>query len=126
MLGNLLIGSCNVDFANREVDFTTVAYTLSQTVQLDGDANGDGFLVVHLVEVDMKQRVGNGMELQLFDDGLVCLAIDVEVDNVNIGCVDYLAQFGCGAGKCQSNGLAFFASFAIEVTGNETFFSQKF
>ena len=71
MLRDLLIRSCNVNLADREVHASTVAYTLCQTNELDRNTDSERLLVVNLIEVYVKQSVCYRVELNLLEDSCV-------------------------------------------------------
>ena len=74
----------------------------------------------------MQQGVGDGMELQLLHHGRVALAVDDEVDKIDVRGVDHLAQLVKRASKRHSLGQAVLVlCLTIEVAGNQTFFSQQ-
>ena len=92
MLRNSLVFRCNVDLADREVHTATIAHTLCQTIELDRDAHSDRLLVVNLVEVNVKEGVCYRMELKLLENRCTLLAVDDELDNVDVWSVDDLSQ----------------------------------
>ena len=92
MLRDLLIRSCNVNLADREVHASTVAYTLCQPNELDRNTDSERLLVVNLIEVYVKQSVCYRVELQLLHYSGMRLAINEQVDNIDVGSVDNLAE----------------------------------
>ena len=59
---------------------------------LDRDAHCDRLLVVNLVEVNVKEGVCYRMELKLLENRCTLLAVDDELDNVDVWSVDDLSQ----------------------------------
>jgi hypothetical protein len=127
VLRDLLIRSCDVDLADREVHAATVANTLCQTVELDGDADGDRLLIVDLVEVDVQRSVGDGVELDLLENSRVILTVDSDLDNVDVRSVNHFAQLAEGRCESKSRGLAIGVfGLTIEVARDETFLTEGF
>ena len=113
--------------ADREVHTTTVADTLSQTNKLHGNTNGDRLGIVHLIEVNVQQRVGHGVELKFLEDSCVVLAVNIEVDHIDVGSVDELAEVAHRHCESLGNGLAILTFLlAIEVAGDKSLLTQFF
>ena len=125
MLRNCLVRSSNIDLADRQVDTTTVAHTLSQTVELNGDTDSDRLLVVHLVEVDVEQCVSHRMELQFLHHGSVNLTVDNELYYIDVGSVNHLAELSHWANERSGYGQTVLVLLlAVHVTWDKTLFAQ--
>ena len=124
MLRNLLIRSGNIYLADREVQTATVTNTLGQTVELNGNTDGDGLLIVHLIEVNVQRSVCHGVELDLLHDSCVLLALDVEADHIDVRSIDELAELCESDGEGQSLGLAINFLLTIKVTRNIAFLTE--
>jgi hypothetical protein len=66
------------------------------------------------------------MELELLDDGLVLGTINVEVDYIHMGRIDYLTQLGCRCteGECLGQ-TVFTLLLTIQITGHETLLAKQ-
>ena len=120
------VRSCNVDLADREVHLTTIAYTLCQTNEFYRDTDCNRLVLVHLEEVYMQQCVCYRMELQFLHDCCVRLAVDYEVDHVDMRSVDNLTQFAHRNSESHCYRFAVLCCLTVEVAGYQTFFSQFF
>ena len=120
MLGDLLVRSLDVDLADGEVHATTSANTSSETLKLHGHTHDDRLLVVDLVEVDVEQSVRDRVELQLLHDGRMALAVDDEVDDVDVRRIDELAELRHRGDKRHGDGTAVLALLlTIDVAGHQ-------
>ena len=68
----------------------------------------------------MTHLIRERMELRVLEDGFVFLAIDIQIDEMNIRCVNRRFQISCGYGKV----VLFFAT--IEHCGYFTLVAQLF
>ena len=73
--------------------------TPCQADELHGNADGDRLLVVDLVEVYVEQRVCYRMELKLLEDSRVGFAVDDQLYDVDVRCVNQFAQFCHGSSE---------------------------
>ena len=126
VLRNLLVRRLDVDLADRHVHASAVAYTLCQAGELHGNTDGDGLLVVDLVEVNVEQRVRYRVELQFLENRRVRFAVDDQLDDVDVRCVDHLAQFRHRSGEGDCYRLAVLVRLAIEVAGDEALLAEQF
>ena len=62
------------------------------TLEVNGNLNNDGLVLSNLEQVDVKNSVANGMELEVLQDSLAGLAIISQVNDTNVGAVDQLAN----------------------------------
>ena len=62
------------------------------TLEVNGNFNYNGLVFGNLHEVDVKNSVAYGMELEVLQDGLAGLAIIGQVDYIHVGAVDELAH----------------------------------
>ena len=74
----------------------------------------------------MQQSLGGGVELQLLDDGLVLLALNININNVHMGRIDHLAQLHERSGKRKSLGQTFLVLFlTIQIAGHHTLLAHQ-
>lgn len=83
----------DLELADAGSELTTSLYTFCEAVEADGHFHDDGLLVGDLVEVDVQDVVLDGMELSFLEDGHALVTVDVEVNGVDFGGVDELAEF---------------------------------
>jgi len=127
VLRDLLIRSSDVNLTDREVHATTIANTLCQTVELNGDADSDRLLIVDLVEVDVQRSVGDGVELDLLQDSGMILTVDIDLNNVDVRSVDHFAELverSSESERCRLTLSVFLLT--IEVARDETFLTEGF
>ena len=84
--------SGNLDLTDREAQTTTGTYTSSVTNEVYRDTYSDRLLWSDFVEVNVQNSVCYWVELNLLHDSDVLLALDVDVDDINVRSVDSLAQ----------------------------------
>jgi len=125
LLGNLFVRSLYHKLADRKAKTSTIANTLSQAHEVNRNTDSDALFFVDFVEVSMQQSVCYRVELQLLHDGGVLLAIDIEVNHIDMGRINHLAKFGHGHSerKCFGQSVGIFL-LAIKVTGNQSLFSH--
>ena len=100
---------------------------MCQTNEFNRDTDSDGFLLVDLKEVDVYHSVCYGVKLKFFQNGCMVLALNVKIDNVNMGGVDSLAEVGHRNGKCHGYGCTLLVfSLTIEVARNDTLLAELF
>ena len=75
----------NVEFTHLNLKFTTSLNAFGVTNNAEGYTDCYRLLGEDLKEVDVEDVVGNGMELNVLEDNLHGLAIDGQVDDVDIG-----------------------------------------
>ncbi len=91
-LGHVGIDGAHFELLHRESELTTGLHTSGVTFEAHGHFDNHGLLVVHLEEVDVKHLIGNGVELELLEHGVLLHAIDIKLDSEDIGGVDKLAH----------------------------------
>ena len=124
VLRNLLVRSSNVDLTDREVHATTITYTLCKTCELNWDTDCDRLLIVNLEEVYVKNSVSYRVELDILEDSCVRLAVDNEVDNIDVRSVDNLTELSHRNCKSHSCRLAVLLCEAVNVARNKSFLTQ--
>ena len=87
-----VIESFHFKLTDLQSQLTTGFYTFSQTFQLYGYLHNDGLSLVDFVEVNVQNVVFYGVELDILHDGVYLLAIDDEVNHVDVGGVNKVAQ----------------------------------
>ena len=92
LLRNLTVRSSNLELTDREAHTTTGTYTSCVTNEVYRDTNSDWLLRSYLEEINVKESVCNWVELELLEDSNVLLALDVEVDNVDVWSVNCLTE----------------------------------
>ena len=78
----------DVELTHLNLELTAGLDTFGVTGDGEGYADGYWFVVEDLEEVDVENLLRDGVELDVFEDGLHLGAIDTEVDDVDIGGVD--------------------------------------
>jgi hypothetical protein len=86
--GDSSVNSFNAKFLHRESQFTTGFNTFSVAFEFNGNFDSNGFSVVNFEQVDVEDRILNGVELNIFEDSHTFLAVDIELDSEDIGSVN--------------------------------------
>ena len=74
----------------------------------------------------MEQCVAYRVELKFLDDGLAHVAVDVDIHDIDVGSVDYLAKLGIAYRESQSYGPSVLTlCLSIEVAGTESLLAHK-
>ena len=94
----ILNQTANLDFLDTQFGFATTHDTGSRAFEGDGQHHCDWFVFLHDEEVGVQDLVGHRMILDVLKDGLVNLAIDVEINDVGLRSEKNLGEtfFGCG------------------------------
>jgi len=97
---------------------------------LTGTCDSDGFLVVYLEKIDVKDVVFDRMELDIFEDSHAFVTVDVEFDGVDVGSVDEFAhsfvchcEVGCDETFAVADFYDFFAVFECAFVGELDYFA---
>jgi len=124
-LGDSCVNSLHLQFADAGSQLTTGLHTNSETVELDGHFHDDGLLVGDLVEIYVQDIVLDGVELSLLEDSEALLAVDVELNSIDVGGVDELAELAFGDAESESFGQTVLALLlTIEVAGDDALLTQ--
>ncbi len=89
----------DVELAHLDLEFTAGFYAFAVAGDVEGYADCYWFIVEDLEEVDVEDLLGDGVELDVFEDSLHLCAVDVEVDEVDVGCVDEATEVDLGHGE---------------------------
>ena len=93
-LGDGGVNSLHLEFADAGSELTTGLDTFCEAIELDGHFHHNGLLVGDLIEVNVEHVVLHGVELSLLEDGEALLAINVELNSVDVGRIEELAELG--------------------------------
>ena len=84
--------SLHFQFADLQSQLTTGFHTFCQTFELNGHLHDDGLALVNLIEIHVQDVVLYGVELDVLHDGVYLLAIDIQVNYIDVGSVNQIAQ----------------------------------
>lgn len=91
-LGNIGIDSLYLELLHREAQLTAGLDTLGVALELDGNLDGDGLLVIDLEEVEMKDGILDGVELNLLEYGHLLGTVEIEFYSKDVRSIDELAD----------------------------------
>ena len=104
--GNFGIGSLNLDFLHGEGQLTTGLDTFGVAFELDGNLHYDGLVSLDFEQVDMEDGILYWVELYLAENSVLLFAVDIQVDNEDVGGVDQLAYSIVGEDQVGSDDAA--------------------
>jgi hypothetical protein len=86
---------------------------------MDGDGHDDGLVVAELIEVAVIDNLGNGVEVDILQHGLVFGAVEVDFDETGFGIEEDALELGLGDGK------EILFAFTIHDTGHFVFATES-
>lgn len=91
----------DVELAHLDLKLTAGLDALTVTDDLKGHADGHWLVVEDLEEVDMEDVARDGVELDVLKDSLHALAVDGEVNEINVRGVDEATEIDLGDRECN-------------------------
>lgn len=88
LLGDLRVRSAYLELTHFEAELTPCLHTFCVTSEDDGNFHNDRLRSFYLEEVEVKDSVSDGVELEVLEDSLDLTAFDVEVDSEDVWRVD--------------------------------------
>ena len=89
----MIVEGAYIELTNHHHQATTGAYTFGQALSLNGNTHYDRLLSMYFVEVNVQHVILYRVELNFLEHSLVVLAINVDVNEVDVGSVDELVDF---------------------------------
>ena len=92
---NSVVQSFNFQFTHLQSQLTTGFHTFCQTFHLYGNFHYDRFSFINLIEVNVQDSIFYRVELNIFQDSIYFLAIDNQVNHVDVRSINQIAQTFC-------------------------------
>ena len=88
LLGDLRVRSAYLELTHFEAELTPCLHTFCVTSEDDGNFHDDRLVSFYLEEVEVEDRVSDGVELEVLEDSLNLATVDIEVDSEDVWRVD--------------------------------------